>query len=123
MNKKLPGVFVNRIDKKFTNNNNIFYGSSTFDRKINTNDKTSIIIGNSINQKINNLFSSSNYIYKAQVKIILKDKTIDTTIIGRNKDFLITMNNESIAISDIIDIRQSKNRLWLIFICIPHTYL
>jgi hypothetical protein len=92
-----PKVFQNNGNKKFTNNNDVFYSK-------NNNDVST----KNIYQKINDIFSSPNYIYKANVEISLKDKIISKRIIGRNKDFLITMDNELIRINDILDIKTVK---------------
>ena len=59
-------------------------------------------------QKINDIFSSPNYVYKANVEIVLKDKTVNKRIIGRNKNYIITMDNELIPVNDIIDIKTQK---------------
>ena len=93
---ELPKVFHNNINKSFNNNKNVFYSKSNEIRPTN------------IYQKINDIFSSPSYIYKANVEITLKDKTIIKRIIGRNKDFLITMDNDLIRISDILDIKSIK---------------
>lgn len=92
-----PKVFQNNGNKKFNNNNDVFYSK-------NNNDVST----KNIYQKINDIFSSPNYIYKANVEISLKDKIISKRIIGRNKDFLITMDNELIRINDILDIKTVK---------------
>ena len=92
---ELPKVFHN-VNKKFNNNKNVFYSK---------NDSADI---KTVYQKINDIFSSPNYIYKANVEISLKDKTIVKRIIGRNKDYLITMDNDLIKISDILDIKTVK---------------
>ncbi len=93
---ELPKVFHNNINKKFNNNKDVFYS------------RHNIVDTKAIYQKINDIFSSPNYIYKANVEISLKDETIVKRIIGRNKDFLITMDNELIKISDIVDIKTIK---------------
>lgn len=95
---ELPKVFRNNTNKTFNNNKNVFYSKDIS----NTNTKD-------IYQKINDIFSSPSYIYKANVEISLKDKTIIKRIIGRNKDFLITMDNDLIKITDILDIKTIKN--------------
>ena len=105
--KELPKVFHNKLDKKINNNENVFYSNNndstnSFLKETNVKKEKNII------QKINEIFSSPNYVYKANVEIILKDKTITKRIIGRNKDFIITMDNELIRISDIIDIKTQK---------------
>lgn len=99
--KDLPKVFHNKIDKKFDNNRSVFYSTNSYeDNEI----KDSRIIL----QKINEIFSSPNYVYKANVEITLKDKKVTKRIIGRNKNYIITMDNELIPITDIIDIKSIK---------------
>ena len=103
--KDLPKVFRNNINKKFNNNKNVYYSS---DDNRSSNITEELKDGRSILQKINEIFSSPNYVYKANVEITLKDKKITKRIIGRNKDFIITMDNTLIPISDIIDIKSIK---------------
>jgi len=103
--KDLPKIFKNNIDKKFNNNNNVYY-SSNDNREITTN--TEIKDNKTIIQKINEIFSSPNYVYKANVEITLKDKKVTKRIIGRNKNYIITMDNTLIPINDIIDIKSTK---------------
>ncbi len=98
--KDLPKVFHNKIDKKINNNSSVFYSNNKEAEKI-TDNKT-------VQQKINEIFSSPNYVYKANVDITLKDKKITKRIIGRNKDYIITMDNTLIPINDIIDIKSQK---------------
>lgn len=100
MEKKLPKVFANKIEKNLRNNEKIYYGKS----EKRTTKKDDISKSLTIYQKINKIFSSSRYVYKADVIITLKDKTITKKIIGRNKNELITMDNEIIEIKDILDI-------------------
>ena len=99
--KELPKVFHNKIDKKFDNNRSVFYSNNTYedDRSVDTR---------TVLQKINEIFSSPNYVYKANVEITLKDKKATKRIIGRNKNYIITMDNDLIPISDIVDIRSTK---------------
>ena len=102
--KDLPKVFQNNIDKKFNNNSSVYYSSND-----NRNSNIEEVKDNrTILQKINEIFSSPNYVYKANVEISLKDKKVTKRIIGRNKDFLITMDNTLIPISDIVDIKSVK---------------
>ena len=101
--KDLPKVFQTNTNKKFNNNKTIYYSS---DR--NYNIKQEEKNNKNIIQKINEIFSSPNYVYKANVEITLKDKKINKRIIGRNKNFIITMDNMLIPISEIIDIKSSK---------------
>ena len=108
--KDLPKVFHNNINKTFNNNEEFFYSSNEANdiNKLNTNknynaDKT-ITQQKNIYQKINDIFSAPNYVYKANVEITTKDSSFTTKIIGRNKNYLITMDNKTIPIVDIVDI-------------------
>ena len=100
--KELPKIYHN-ISKKEFNNNKKYYYSNTQDNAEEVKDTRTV------NQKINNIFSSPNYIYKAIVEIELKDKIIKKRIIGRNKDYIITMDNDLIPIKDIINIKSINN--------------
>ena len=101
--KDLPKVFQAKVDKKFDNNKSVFYSNDnrSYDLEESTDSRT-------ILQKINDIFSSPNYVYKANVEITLKDKKITKRIIGRNKNYIITMDNDLIPITDIIDIKSIK---------------
>lgn len=101
--KELPKVFHNEVNKTFNNNRNVYYSQNKYeDIKETPKDNKTVY------QKINEIFSSPNYVYKANVEIILKDKTIVKRIIGRNKNYIITMDNMLISIDDIIDIKSVK---------------
>lgn len=95
-----PKVFRNTINKSIKNNENIFYSKNEV--------KNEIKESKNIIQKINEIFASPNYIYKANVKIKTNDDIITTRIIGRNKDYIITMDNKLIPIKNIIDIKSQK---------------
>ena len=110
MEKKLPSVFANKIDKELCNNNRVYYSSAISNISENeisdspSNDRISNDLNLNINQKINNIFNSNRYVYKADVTITMKDRKIVKKIIGQNKTHLITIENELIPISDIVDI-------------------
>ena len=101
--KELPKVFHNDINKTFNNNRNVYYSQNEYD-----NMKETIKDNKSVYQKINEIFSSPNYVYKANVEITLKNNVIVKRIIGRNKNYIITMDNSLIPIEDIIDIKSIK---------------
>lgn len=105
MGKDLPKVFANSIDKKINNNESVYYEKS--DRQVIEKEepKKSLLSDSfNINQKINRIFGSSRYVYKADVDITLKNGKVSKKVIGRNKNELITMDNELIKIADILDI-------------------
>ena len=95
MNKK-PKVFQNHINK--TINNNRTYEVTNHNEVVKEN----------IDDKIKNIFNSRNYIYKANVTIKTISDTINCQIIGKKGNNLLTIDNQLIPISDIIDI-QRKN--------------
>ena len=102
--KELPKVFHNQINKSFNNNEKVFYSKAE-------NKDEEVIDKRNVLQKINDIFSSPSYVYKANVEITLKDKKITKRIIGRNKDYIITMDNDLIPIIDIVDIKSLKKQL------------
>lgn len=103
MEKKLPKVYTNILDKKFENNETVYYDRSSNKEEV-KKDNNIISKEYSINQKINKIFGSSRYVYKLDVIITTKDGKTAKKIIARNKNELITMDNEIIKIVDIIDI-------------------
>lgn len=114
MEKKLPGVYKNPIDHPVENNKKYFYLDKEESKKETKKELTreekvkQELFGSNINQKINQIFTSANYIYKADVEIILRDKTITTKVIGKNNHSLITFDNDLIPIDEIVDIKLLK---------------
>jgi len=118
MEKKLPKVFANKIEKEVGNNKSVFYSSkdglndaSEDVRGTNISDdfvskvKDNLVKPKNVYQKINDIFNSSRYVYKADVELTLKDGVVTKRIVGKNANHLITIDNELIPISDIIDIK------------------
>ncbi|HIS90393.1 MAG TPA: hypothetical protein IAC20_01880 [Candidatus Faecisoma merdavium] len=106
MEKKLPKVFANKIDKELNNNETVYYNKNE-ERKIEEKDPLTSVL--TVNQKINQIFSSARYVYKADVIITTKNGKVNKRIIGRNRNELITMDNEVINVNDILDIEFQKN--------------
>jgi hypothetical protein len=107
MNKKLPNLYVNKIDKKI-NNNDIFFYSVLKEKNIKSKviDPISVKNNVNINDKISELFNSPNYVYKMAVVITLRDNTvISTDVIGQTDGKLMTMNDDLIDIKDIKEIK------------------
>jgi len=101
MKKDLPKVYGLNVDHD--TNSRMAYTKS--DEEIIKKEEKEIF-KKPINQKIKDLFNSTNYIYKIDAVIELKDKTITKRLIGRTSDYLITIDNEQIPISEILDIYQ-----------------
>lgn len=116
MAKKLPGVFQNPIDHPVKNNKDYFYLDKEETKPEEKEELTreekvkKELFGANVNQKINQIFSSSNYIYKADVEIQFKDKVVETKIIGKSGHSLITFDNTLIPIDDIVDIKLLKQK-------------
>ncbi len=106
MNKKLPRVFANKIDKNISNNKSIYY--SKYDEKREVADNENNLENINIYQKINAIFTSEKYVYKAKVDIKLKNGVKQVNVIGHNNGYLITIDNELIPIVDIEDINFSQ---------------
>lgn len=105
MNKKLPNVFVNRNTGVINNNKEKFYSKEDV---VNNNDS---LFNNNIKKimirkKINDLFNSDNFVYKVNVIISTVEGDKECTLIAKSNDSLLTINNESIPIDDIVDIRK-----------------
>ena len=102
MEKKLPKVFANQINKNFNNNESVYV-----EKKEKVEEKKSLkpVTGKTINQKIQTIFNSRNYIYKADVEIEEKSGKRVIKVIGKNGNYLITIDNERIPIDSILDIR------------------
>lgn len=105
MNKKLPGVFVNKNTGVIKNNKEQFYSkeevSSNKDNIMNDNIKMIMV-----RKKINDLFNSDNFVYKVKAIITTSEGDKEYTLIAKNNDSLLTINNESIPISEILDIKK-----------------
>lgn len=91
---KIPKVFANKIDKKIENNET-YYVSKNEEKRV---DKVNV------DKKIKDLFNKSNYVYKIDVVITFKDKKETKRIVGKNDKYLITIDNERIPISEILDL-------------------
>ena len=111
MEKKLPKVFANPLDHKIENNKEVFYSQNEGGSEIITSEtikesssKFSSLKEKSVNQKIQDIFNSKSYVYKADVKIKLKSGIVEKKIVGKNQRYLITMDNEKIPLEDILDI-------------------
>ena len=88
--KDLPHVFKKNIDSVHINNKNISYVRK--DKKENTID---------IVDKLDKLFKSSRYVFNIGVIIKTKDNVYDTKIMSRNRNNILTVNDEVIPIKDI----------------------
>lgn len=92
-----PKMYRGEVRKEFNNNRSI-YASYSDDREIRVYDTSEV------RKKINNIFNSSNFIYRTRVNLVIDNQIITKKIIGMYNDNLVTIDNEHIPISRISDI-------------------
>ncbi len=102
MSKELPKMYQNKIKKDFSNIQKVF-STMYEDRNIEVEENTKTDMY-TVEQKIYNIFKSPTYIYKADVVIITNNGKLEKRIVGKNRNNLITIDNEYIPINDINDI-------------------
>lgn len=89
MHKKLPNIFKGTVDN--SNNQDISF--------VNKEVKNEEI---DVNKQIKKILNSNNFVYKADTRITLSTgEVIEKTIIGKNNNSLITMDDELIEVSSI----------------------
>lgn len=93
--KNLPHVFANQITKKIDNSQEY--------SKVETRE-LKVVSKGEIEKKINNIFKSEKYIYKIKVEIVTDKGRFEKTLVGKNNQGLITIDNEIINIDTIKDI-------------------
>lgn len=98
MDKGLPKVFVSPINKDINNNREYYYNEG---KAIDKKDKKDI------EKKINEIFASSNHVYKSKVKITKANEVMEALIVGKTRNDLLTLNGEKISISEILDIEKT----------------
>lgn len=94
---ELPKVFANKVDKDIGNNSTYSYGEKKENKSITNSNLT-------VEQKIRGIFNSPNYVYKAEVIIEMNGSKLSKSLIGYNKEYLITFDDEKIPIQKIEDI-------------------
>lgn len=106
--KELPSMYHSSINKEINNNERIYStlynDSNIISNKSFINNRNNL----TVEQKIQNIFNSPNYIYKIDVVIVTDNNKVNKRIIGKNKNNLITMDNEYIPINTIRDIYINK---------------
>lgn len=99
--KKIPEIFVNKINKKIDNNKEVFYSYKDNDEII---EETTPLDEYTLQRKINELFRSNDFIYKKKFHIKTKSEEKDYIIISKSYDYLLTIDGTKIMIKDIIEI-------------------
>ena len=103
----LPKVLKNNNIKPDNISQNVSY-SEKDSEFISLDNKEPIKDKYIIEKKINDLFNSTNYVYKLNVILKTLNDEIKTTVIGRTQKYLITIDNKKIDISSILDIKEDN---------------
>lgn len=107
MKKELPKMYQTKINKTVPSIQKVYSTISTpkenrvEERPITRSTRYSSV---SIDKKIDSIFNSSDYVYKADVTIVTDTEELKRRIIARNRNNIITIDNEFIPISIIRDI-------------------
>jgi len=94
--KDLPKVFSKPIEKELRNNTDLFYSRLLEPKK----DTKNLL------KEIDAIFKSPNFVYKSKVEVTTKDGILETTIVGKSGNSLLTMDGKQIRITDITDIKK-----------------
>lgn len=105
MDKK-PEIFKPCIGN--VNNNKKTYYSFLDDRLDIEKDEEEVFTRDDAIDFINKLSKSGSYIFNRDVVIVTKDKKYETRIAGKMGDRVVTLDNDSIMINDIIRIYEKK---------------
>ncbi len=97
MEKNLPRVYANPINKHLNNNRDVYYSGKEEIRSINNIN---------IIKKINEIFASKSHIYKSKVRITSNNNEFDAVIVGKTNDYLLTLTGDKINISSIENIER-----------------
>lgn len=103
MKKELPKMYQSKINKPVPSIQKV-YSTMNAKKEEKTETRTSKYSSISIDKKIDSIFSSPDYVYKADVTIVTDTEEIKRRIIARNRNNIITIDNEYIPISIIRDI-------------------
>lgn len=97
----LPNIFKPNISKELKNNKDVYYSKNEDFREITKQSKN-----NETPLEVINRLSQNGYIFSKKVKIITTNKIYETKIAAKLGNKIITLDNKSISISDIIRIEE-----------------
>lgn len=96
--KKLPKIYKQDIKKRITNNNTVYYSKTTPLKKepLNIN----------VEEFLDGLFKEPGYLFNKALIIKTKTKTYDTAIVKKSDNYIYTLSEDKIKISDINSIER-----------------
>lgn len=102
MKKILPSLYKGRVKNNNKNQKEAVLSKIEEIKNVVTTDEEEV---KPVKKQIKDIFSSPNYVYKADVSIIMNDgEELKKTIIGRTNNSLITIDDELIDVSKITQI-------------------
>lgn len=99
--KKLPKLYKNEKLNIKNNNKKICY----VERKDNSKNNN-----NNIRETINKIFNGIGRPYNVKVYLQTKDLSKETSLLAKNSEFIITIDNEKIPIDSIIKIERLSKK-------------
>lgn len=99
--KKLPKIYQNDLKKIINNNKKVCY----LDTEVKQQDPQKNII-----ETLDSIFSGIGYSYNIPVIITTKDNIYNTSIITKTKNNIVTLDNDIIPISEILNLEIDKNK-------------
>ena len=98
MKKNLPKLFKGKVVNNVNQIKTILSNNEVKEEY----KKEELVETKSVKKQINEILNSSDFVYKADVKITLfNNEELEKTIIGRTNNSLITMDDELIDVSKI----------------------
>ncbi len=92
MNRNLPRVYANPINKKFNNNKEVYSSSSK---------EKEVIKMDNIPKKINEIFANPHHVYKSKVRIGIDSRVIEKIVVGKTNKELLMLDGSKIDIKKI----------------------
>ena len=94
--KKLPELYKNLNTKLIDNNKKVYYMKEN--RSVNTT---------SVEDELNSIFNSLGYSYNIPVELVTKTSTYHTSLVAKTKENVLTIDNQTISIRDIVRITRT----------------
>jgi len=95
--KKLPELYKNNNMHPKNNNKTVCYLNN---KEVRNDSKPTIL------EELNSIFNGLGYSYNIPVIIETKNGKIHTSLVTKSKNYVVTIDNQTILISDIINIEK-----------------
>lgn len=112
MSKELPAIFKNPSNKAIDNNKRVFYSRyDSIGNVVEREEDKEIDLSDAVtfNDALNNLFKNNQFVFNVPVEIITKNETINSKIVSKVGDHLLTASGKVIKLEDILSVRIKDN--------------